>query len=66
MLKWSFNACLRIVHMFVIKRPTKYGFCALFARPLSSFLEGLRSLAPVIFLDLIFSKIMSLALMMLT
>ena len=26
---------LRLVHMFVIKGPTKYGFCPLFARPLS-------------------------------
>ena len=47
---------LRLVHMFLIKRPTQYGFCALFAPPWSSFLEGPRSFAHIVFLGHFFFK----------
>ena len=47
---------LRLVHMFVMKGPTKCGFCPLFANPLSSFFEGACSFAPIVFLRPIFFK----------
>ena len=47
---------LRPIHMFVLKGPTKYGFCPLFARPLCSFFKWARSFAPMVFLGTIFLK----------
>ena len=47
---------LRLVHMFVMKGPTKYEFCPAFARPLSSFFEGARSLTLKVFAGTIFFK----------
>ena len=47
---------LRLVHMFLMKQPTKYGFCPLLARPLSSFFEGARSFAPTVFIGPVFFK----------
>ena len=47
---------LRLVHMFLMKQPTKYGFFPLLARPLSSFFEGARSFAPTVFIGPVFFK----------
>lgn len=46
----------RPIHMFVLKGPTKYGLYSLLASLLSSFFDGARSFAPIVFLRRIFKK----------